>query len=345
MFKIIRAGVLLFALFTNSISISSGFYDKAIKEFKDICKKVFPEESNRKIKFELDDMSGTIPYKLYLIIQELQHHQNSNLFLNRLLLYGPPGNGKSTYARKIAEIINASYREISGPSIVNTYQGSGADNINKIFCEAISENDIMQRNVVIFIDEVDSIASKNTKRVDNKAAVQALWLNLDKIKNNPSIFVIIATNEFKKLHPTLLDRFGDNIIEIQNPDVQMRKEVIDFFAQKFQLNPDKIKINDLVKKMNGFSIRAIEDALRSIKRIANIENNGEPNDQIINDVLSTHNKKPLFEDLESKLEKPQKYLNFINSAGGVISLAANSIMLYRYIKENRTNHKVVLPGI
>jgi SpoVK/Ycf46/Vps4 family AAA+-type ATPase len=339
MFKWAKAFIFFFIIFINYTSNANAIYNRTINQFKNMFNKFFQKDVQKKVKYNLGDISQTIPYKLYLIIEELKNlddNQNltNNLFLNRLILYGPPGNGKSTYARKVAQAINASFHEISGPSIVNTYQGSGAENVNKIFDEALAENNITQRKIVIFIDEVDSIASKKAKRLDNKASVQALWLNIDKIKTNPSIFVIIATNEFKNIHPTLIDRFGDNILEIQNPDNQMRKEVIEFFIQKFQLNAEKLEINNLIKKMNGFSIRAIEDALRSIKRIANIENNGEPTEQIINDILKIHKKKSLFGDLKSKIENAQKYLNFINSAGGLLTIVVNTLTLYSYIKAN-----------
>jgi SpoVK/Ycf46/Vps4 family AAA+-type ATPase len=218
--------IFIVSIFFSSFIESSNL----LKSIKDKYNNFFYKNSNNDyIKYKLSEMSETIPHKLYQVIEELKNETNlqSNLFLNRLILHGPPGNGKSTYAKKIAQEIGSLFFEVSAPSIVTTYQGSGSENINNIFNDAIKDQLETNKKVIIFIDEIDAIASTKIKRsIDSKSATQALWLNLDKIKKNPNIFVIMATNHFKDLNPTLLDRFGDNIIEIPNPDKNMRKEIL-----------------------------------------------------------------------------------------------------------------------
>src|SRR3990167_3256813 len=64
------------------------------------------------------------------------------------------------------------------------------------------------------------------------AALRTLWLNLDQYKNDNRIFFVCATNNYKGLHPTLVDRFGTNVIELKNPDKDKRKAVIEQYFDK-----------------------------------------------------------------------------------------------------------------
>lgn len=300
---------------------------------------LYKQKPKKTAKYDLTGLSGTIDYKLYLIIEELKKQSQVNdLFLNRLILYGPPGNGKSTYVRKIAELTNSTLFELSGPTIVNTYQGSGSASIKQVFEKAFAEMEATKRKVFIFIDEIDAIDKKsnnetNQKTVDHEAAIQTLWIYLDKIKNNPNIFVFLATNKFKHLNPILLDRFGDNVIEISNPDEKMRQEIIEFYNTRFGVNLETKHINYMIKKTEGFSVRAIEDLARSIKRSANTENNGVVNCEIIDNMLEVYKQKPQFteEDADKRLDKIIKYINLIGSIAAFPGYILNGLHLRDYL--------------
>ena len=315
---------MFFGTVTQPISFSGGL-ESLKNRFNKIYSYFWTHENYKTKSYKIDDLIDTVPYKLYLVIEELKQPAN-DLLLNRLLLHGPPGNGKSTYVRKIATMINATLLEIGAPSLVTTYQGSGAENINKAFDAAIEEQANSGGKVIIFIDEIDAIASIEIKQNENKASAQALWLQLDKIKKNPNIFVFASTNEFKSINPTLLDRFGDNIVKIPNPDNKIREEVIHFYSKKFNLDESAINVATLVQETKGFSIRAIEDMLRSIKKISNQENNGVPTPEIISTILDSHKQKvPLISNYYSKTDVADN----LNKISSFVSIVANVIAIYR----------------
>jgi len=225
-----------------------------------------------------DGISGTVPVKINQIIKQLNklelYQEINNNFRNRLILYGPPGNGKSTFARVIANETHSELLEIHGPSLVELYAGSGPKKINETFELALNQSDEYRKRYIIFIDEIDSIAitSASVESMHQyRVTLQTLWLWLDKIKKLPNIFVVVASNKYKELDATFLSRFGSNVIEIPNPDDKMRREIIEYnldmintsFDPDFHLSDKTIEY--LVKKTNGFSIRTIEDIITSIQ--------------------------------------------------------------------------------
>lgn len=260
------------------------------------------EDSEKMIHCKFENLSGTIPYKLFLIINEFKSSINNDFFINRLILYGPPGNGKTTYANLIAKATDSLFFEVKGSTIVDRYQGSGANNIEDQFAMVLKKQSESNKKVILLIDEVDAIASiKNMSganaHVDHETAVQTLWLNLDLVRHNKNVFVVVATNRFKDLHPTLVDRFGDNIIEIKNPNLEMRKEVVLFYLNKFAIKLDQKTVDKLILDTEGFSIRSIEYLLCSVKRRCCLTN-GIINFDLMHDMLKTYKKKPQSNDID-----------------------------------------------
>lgn len=223
----------------------------------------------------IDGIVGAIPDKLVRVISHLKKINQwssdeklresgihlATLFKNRFILYGPPGNGKSTLAYKIAQLSGSEFLRLDGPSIVGSYVGQGAGSIKETFERAYALAETLQRCVVIFIDEIDAIATNNTTefRGEHQAALQQLWLELDHCKHNPRIFVIFATNYFNKLNKTFLDRFGSNMLEIKNPDAAMRKLILEYYWAGYGLPMNENLIKKIVQKSDGLSIRSLED--------------------------------------------------------------------------------------
>lgn len=192
---------------------------------------------------------------------------------NRAILYGPPGNGKTTIAKKIAEATGSIFIELSGPTIVDKFIGEGGRKISEAFDEARNTVASFNGTAVIFIDEIDAIAS-TIKDEGTKAEAlritQALWKQLDSIKDDPRILVIGATNNFKDLDKTFIDRFGANVIEIKNPAEPMRFDVLTFYCTTYSKNRpcDESALSFIAKQSNGLSVRALEDLIISAARDA-----------------------------------------------------------------------------
>jgi SpoVK/Ycf46/Vps4 family AAA+-type ATPase len=231
-------------------------------------------------KTNIPGMAESVPKKIVDLIDRLNnqnlHKEINDNTHNRLILHGPPGNGKTTFAKKIAETTGSSFVEVSAASIVGTHVGSGPEYIDKLFTnvlkQTIGEFGKNER-VVILIDEIDSLASKNDSTEQYSLSMKQLWLWLDRIENNPKLAVIFATNKFKKLDLAFKNRFNSSeIVEIDNLCSELRREIINFYANKikntiepsFELNPEYV--NYLVKSTEGLSIRSIKNLLYEINR-------------------------------------------------------------------------------
>ena len=159
---------------------------------------------------------------------------------NRILFYGPPGNGKTTIARKFAEMMDAELIELSGSEIVTRWLNGGADNIKKTFEDA---EKIMEegKTVVLFIDEIDVIVSEsNTEmRSEHAIATTDLLKRLDSIKNNPRIVFVCATNHFEKLDNAFKKRMSYQI-EFENPDKEVRSQILEYYFKE-----EKVDLRDI----------------------------------------------------------------------------------------------------
>lgn len=141
-----------------------------------------------------------------------------------ILLYGPPGNGKTMIARALSKSLGASFIEIDLSDALQKYKGVGEHNLAKKFEEAERK-----RNAVIFIDEIDAIASIREKdSAGHEVSLVGKLLSLmDGIKSNSRVFVIGATNRLYAIDPALRrpGRF-DKELEVPLPDKDARYDIL-----------------------------------------------------------------------------------------------------------------------
>lgn len=141
-----------------------------------------------------------------------------------ILLYGPPGNGKTMIARALSKSLGASFIEIDLSDALQKYKGVGEHNLAKKFEEAERK-----RNAVIFIDEIDAIASIREKdSAGHEVSLVGKLLSLmDGIKSNSRVFVIGATNRLYAIDPALRrpGRF-DKELEVPLPDKEARYDIL-----------------------------------------------------------------------------------------------------------------------
>ncbi|XP_024396702.1 cell division control protein 48 homolog A [Physcomitrium patens] len=184
-----------------------------------------------------------------------------------ILLFGPPGSGKTLIARAVANETGAFFFLINGPEIMSKLAGESESNLRKAFEEA-------EKNApaIIFIDEIDSIAPKREKtqgEVERRIVSQLLTL-MDGLKSRAHVIVMGATNRPNSIDPALR-RFGrfDREIDIGVPDEVGRLEVLRIHSKNMKLAED-VDLEKVAKETHGFvgadlAALATEAALQCIR--------------------------------------------------------------------------------
>lgn len=166
-----------------------------------------------------------------------------------VLMYGPPGSGKTLIARAVANETGAFFFLINGPEIMSKLAGESESNLRKAFEEAEKNSPS-----IIFIDEIDSIAPKREKtngEVERRIVSQLLTL-MDGLKTRAQVVVIAATNRPNSVDPALR-RFGrfDRELDIGVPDETGRLEILRIHTKNMKLD-DSVDLESVSRETHGF---------------------------------------------------------------------------------------------
>lgn len=199
-----------------------------------------------------------------------------------ILLYGPPGNGKTMIAKAVAQSLGASFIEIDLTDALQKYKGVGEYNLGKKFEEAE-----YKKNAVIFIDEIDSIASVRTQDSEGHEVtlVGKLLSLMDGIKSTHRVVVIGATNRLYAIDPALRrpGRF-DKELEVPMPNCEARLDILKKYVKLekqdlFDSNVNEEYLKQLAVEIDGYSgadIAALytESAMSAIRKQLQVDEKG-----------------------------------------------------------------------
>src|SRR3972149_1863879 len=176
-----------------------------------------------------------------------------------ILLYGPPGCGKTLIAKVLASESEANFYSINGPEIMNKHYGETEARLRDIFKEA-KENSPS----VIFIDEIDAIAPKREEAygdVEKRVVAQLLAL-MDGLTERGQVIVLGATNRPESVDPALRrpGRF-DREIEISVPNADGRLEILHIHTRGMPLEED-VDLKTLAAELHGYTGADIKSLCR-----------------------------------------------------------------------------------
>ena len=168
-----------------------------------------------------------------------------------IILYGPPGAGKTHLARAVANEVDARFYYINGPDVIGTYTGETEANLRRMFNEAGHHSPS-----IIFIDELDAMAPKRGEtgaHSDTRTVTQLLSL-MDGLKRVDAVIVIGTTNRIDAVDPAFRrpGRF-DREIFIGPPDAVGRREILEIHTREMPLSDDaQAYLDEIARRTHGF---------------------------------------------------------------------------------------------
>jgi len=215
---------------------------------------------------DFDDVGGMESLKqevtdtVGLVLDHPDDAERYGIEWNGILLHGPPGVGKTFFARAIAGEYGLNLMHVSTGDLISGIQGQSAQNIDKAFQKALQNLPCL-----LFFDEFDSVAQRRDSSPDQESrrTVNQLLTSLEAYRDERRLLVMAATNDVSHLDPAVIrpGRF-DRQIRIDLPDAKAREAI---FKAELDDRPTAgtIELGDLVRRTEGMTPAAIEQVVDS----------------------------------------------------------------------------------
>ncbi len=217
----------------------------------------------------MQELKDTIKLDIIDALNEKERYAEYGLTIpNGMLLYGPPGCGKTFFAEKMAEEIGFNFYQIKPSDIQSKWVNASQENIKKLFDEA-REN----APSIIFVDELDALVpNRDNSNVShmNTSAVNEFLAQMNNCGDD-GVFIIGATNLPSTIDPAIL-RAGrlDKKIYVPVPDTEARTSIFKLYLKNrpIELGIDYKKMASLTENYASVDIKNIcdETARQALKR-------------------------------------------------------------------------------
>jgi len=178
-----------------------------------------------------------------------------------ILLYGPPGSGKTLLAKAVAKQSGLNFISVKGPELMSKYVGESERGVREVFKKARQASPC-----IIFFDEIDALAPRrgagtSDSHVSERVVSQFLS-EMDGIEELKGIIVLAATNRLDIVDPALLraGRF-DRLLELSLPDEKDRLAILEVHARGKPL-AGEVDLSGLARDSEGFSGADLEGLCR-----------------------------------------------------------------------------------
>jgi hypothetical protein len=198
----------------------------------------------------MDELKHELRNTFGLLLAFADEAERYQIEFNGILLHGPPGVGKTFFAKAVAGEWGLNFLGVDVGDLVSSYVGQTARNIEAAFEKAAT-------NVpcILFFDEFDSIAKRRGENggQDDRSAVNQLLQSLEAFRSVRELIVMAATNHLDELDPAVVrpGRF-DRHVRIDLPDHNARKAILRTVVEDRPHEPN-IDFDELASRMEGLT--------------------------------------------------------------------------------------------
>lgn len=238
-----------------SLAITMGDYEAALPRVQPSAQRegfaTVPDVSWADVG-SLDEVREELAFAITLPIAHPARFKALNLGGSMgVLLYGPPGCGKTLVARATAADARANFISIKGPELLNKYVGESERAVRTVFARAAAA-----APCVLFFDELDSLAPRRGGDSGSPAAervVNQMLTEMDGLDPRKGVFVVAATNRPDMIDPAML-RPGrlDKLLFVPLPPAEGRASILAALTRRTPLSSD-VDVAAIGRRCEGFS--------------------------------------------------------------------------------------------